>query len=60
MRKVVLKLISNYTAEHGFGFQKVNWICTGGVITSHAGSNAFGMAEFVQEYKIYTGGKDEK
>lgn len=31
------------------GFQKVNWLMTGGVITTHGGPNAFCMAGFTSE-----------
>lgn len=33
-------------AAQGMGFEKVNWLPTGGVITSHGGYNAFCMAGF--------------
>lgn len=34
---------------HELGFQKVNWLKAGGVITTHGGSNAFCMAGFSSE-----------
>lgn len=36
-------------AAYDFGFKKVNWIMTGGVITTHGGPNAFCMAGFSSE-----------
>lgn len=36
-------------AAYEMGFQKVNWIYTGGVITTHGGPNAFCMAGFLNE-----------
>ncbi len=35
------------TLAHELGFEKVNWMLTGGVITTHGGPNAFCMAGFV-------------
>ncbi|WP_426350557.1 DegV family protein [Alloiococcus sp. CFN-8] len=36
-------------AAYGLGFQKVNWISAGGVITTHGGPKAFGIAGFTSE-----------
>ena len=33
---------------HQLGFQKVNWLTIGGVITTHGGPNAFCMAGFIE------------
>lgn len=37
------------TTAYEMGFQKVNWIKTGGVITTHGGPNAFCMAGFTNK-----------
>lgn len=36
-------------AAHELGFETIHWISTGGVITTHGGSNAFCMAGFTAE-----------
>ena len=36
-------------AAHSCGFQKVTWVKTGGVITTHGGPSAFGIVGFTSK-----------